>query len=38
MTSPGEVAEEISRARRLVDRAERVVVLSGAGISIGAGS
>ena len=37
MTSPGEPATEISRARHLVDRAERVVVLTGAGISTDSG-
>ena len=37
MTSAGEPAEEIRRARQLVDRAERVVALTGAGISTDSG-
>ena len=37
MTNAGEMAEEVIRARRLVDRAERIVVLTGAGISTDSG-
>ena len=37
MASVGELAEEIRRARQLVDRAERIVVLTGAGISTDSG-